>query len=153
MVCVGNTLSNSKVIPEGILQGFVLSCTCFMIAIDEIISNLPQSISATLYVDDLCIFASGSIPHLIEHRLQNAINSIVLWTHRTGFKFSPWKTFSMHICRRRGCSRMVCNLTIGNNTIVCVEHYKFLGLYFDTALRWKHHVTQLKVSVPPYMGS
>ena len=41
---------------------------------------------------------------------------------------------------------MVPNLTIGNNNIVCVEHYKFLGLYFDTALRWKHHVTQLKIS-------
>ena len=86
MVRVGNTLSNSKVISEGILQGSVLSCTWFMIAIiDEITSNLPQSISATLYVDDWCIFASGSIPHLIECRLQNEINSIVLWTHRTGF--------------------------------------------------------------------
>ena len=41
---------------------------------------------------------------------------------------------------------MVPNLTIGNNNIVCVEHYKFWGLYFDTALRWKHNVTQLKIS-------
>ena len=30
---------------------------------------------------------------------------------------------------------MVPNLTIDNNNIVCVEHYKFLGLYFDTVLR------------------
>ena len=96
-----------------------------MIAIDRITSNLPQSISATLYVDDLCIFASGSIPHLIENRLQNAINSIVLWTHKTGFKFSLSKTVSMHICHRRGCNRMVPNLTIGNNNIVCVKHYMF----------------------------
>ena len=40
---------------------------------------------------------------------------------------------------------MVPNLTIGNDNIVCVKHYKFLGLYFDIGLRWKHHVTQLKI--------
>ena len=133
-----------------------------MIAIDEITSNLLQSINATLYVDDLFIFASDSIPHLMERRLQNAINCIVLWTHKTGCKCSPSKTVSMHICRRRGCNRIVPNFTIGNNNIVCIEHNKFLGLYFDIGLRWKHHVTQLKMSlsakciktsVPPEMGS
>ena len=93
VVHVGNTLSNTKVIPEAILQGSVLSCTCFMIAIDEITSNLPQSINATLYVDDLCIFASGSIPHLIERSYKMQLIVLCCGHIKLDSNFPPRRLF------------------------------------------------------------
>ena len=54
-VRVGKTLSNPYPLIEGIPQGSVLSCTLFMIAINEITNSLPADIKTALYVDDLTI--------------------------------------------------------------------------------------------------
>ena len=55
-VRIGKVLSMVKEVPEGIAQGSVLSCTCFMVAINKINSNLPLMISSTFYVDDFCMY-------------------------------------------------------------------------------------------------
>ena len=60
---------------EGIPQGRVLSCTCFMVVVNEIDSCLLPNINSALYVDDYVIYASGSVSHIIERRLQNAISN------------------------------------------------------------------------------
>ena len=146
IVRIGASFSSPKTIQEGILQGSVLSCSCFMIAIDEISSNLHPSIKSTLYVDDFSIYTSGSIPHLIERRLQTAINKLSDWSHRTGLTFSPAKTQSMHICRKRNCPKLAPNLTMNSANIRCVDSYKFLGLYFDNRLSWKVHITYLRAA-------
>ena len=106
---------------EGIRQGSVLSCTCFMMAIININDGIPRSVNALLYVDDYAIYASGSVPHLIERRLQTALNNMTLWTNKTGFQFSPLKTVSMHICRKRNCLKLAPNLSLNNINIRTVE--------------------------------
>lgn len=145
-VRVGNCLSDSIIVKEGIPQGSVLSCTCFMLAINDINNNIPATITSTLYVDDFTIYASGNIPHLIERRLQTAINNLVIWSNNTGFTFSISKTSSMHICRKHNCSKLAPNLTISNTPIKCVTELKFLGLKFDNSLTWKVHIQELKKS-------
>ena len=61
-VRVNNSLSPPKIMLEGTPQGSVLSCTCFLVAINEITDNLPPSSKSTLYVDDFAIYASGRRP-------------------------------------------------------------------------------------------
>ena len=133
-------------VSDGIPQGSVLSCTCFMIAINDIVRVLPQHVQSTLYVDDFAIYTSGSVLHLMERRIQIAINNLTKWTHTTGFTFSKTKTKSMHICRKRGCPKMAGNITLNGRPIKNVDHYKFLGVHFDSSMTWKHHITMLKAS-------
>ena len=143
-VRIGSVYSDVKYIEEGIPQGSVLSCTCFMIAIDDITKGLPQNINKTLYVDDFAIFATGSTTNLIERRLQTAISKLENWSEKTGFKFSTNKTESIHICRKRNCPKIAPNLTLYHRPISSKEQVKYLGVIFDKSFTWKPHIDNLK---------
>ena len=64
-VRINNNYSSSHHMLEGTPQGSVLSCTCFLIAINEIADSLPSLGKGTLYVDDFAIYASSSRPQII----------------------------------------------------------------------------------------
>ena len=143
-VRIGNIMSPPVVTSIGVPQGSVLSCTCFLIAINKISEFLPPSVNATLFVDDYAIYASGRLPHLIERKLQTAINNLSRWSATTGFTMNKIKTISVHICRKRNCPKTANNLILDGMPIKNEPQYKFLGLYFDESLSWKYHITQLK---------
>ena len=84
MVSVGRMMSTSRDVSEGIPQGSVLSCSCFMIAINGTAQNLPQYVRSTLYVEDFCIYSSGTLPQVIERRMQMTLNQLTKYSHKTG---------------------------------------------------------------------
>ena len=143
-VRVGNMLSDEYVLQEGIPQGSVLSCTLFMIAINDICSQLPRTIQSTLYVDDFAIFASGAQPNTIQRQLQLAIRQLERWSYRTGFTFSPEKSVSLHICRKHHCPKIAPHLTLYNTPIPNNESVKYLGVLIDNSYTWKPHITHLR---------
>ena len=143
-VRVGSSLSERHPISEGIPQGSVLSCTCFIVAINTITSAIPPTVGSLLYVDDLTIFCAGSNINMIQRQLQLAINSLQSWSQKSGFQFSDAKTVSMHLCRKHNCSKTAPHLTINNTPINCVDTTKFLGLTLDNSLTWKPHITSVK---------
>ena len=143
---VNGTLSDAKIMPMGIPQGSVLSCTCFIIAINDITHNLPPSIGKSLYVDDFALYATGSRIAAVERQMQLCLNHIQTWTDRTGFQFSMLKTVTMHICRIRGCTKASPRLTLNGNTIKHVNEVRYLGMVIDDGLVWHKHIRQLKTS-------
>ena len=58
-VRIGSTLSDYFYQEEGVPQGSVLSVTLFSLKINGILSQLPHTVHANLYVDDLNIFVRG----------------------------------------------------------------------------------------------
>ena len=121
-VRIGNIMSRTVLYSEGIPQGSVLSCTCFMVAVNEIDNYLPRNINSALYVDEYIIYASGSVPHMIERRLQNAINRLLAGCNQTGFTFSNTKTVAMHVRRKRRCPKIAHNMTMYGTSIKYVEN-------------------------------
>ena len=124
----------------------MLSCTCFLTAIDDMNDSLPRNIQSALYVDDCVIYASGSIPHMLERRLQTTINKLSRWSNTTSFTFSTEKTVSMHIFRKRNCPNLAHNLNIYNTSIKCIDKQVFLGLAIDNSLIWQYHIQKWKLS-------
>ena len=143
-VRIGGSLSRAVPLREGIPQGSVLSCTCFLIAINSVTTSIPRTVKTMLYVDDLTIYASGATTAGIERQLQLALNSLTSWCCRTGFQFSAAKTVSMHFCRKKGCPKLASNVTLGGVAVRCVTVTKFLGLTFDNSLTWKPHIVATK---------
>ena len=133
-------------VEEGIPQGSVLSCTCFMVAMNTITANLPANVDCTLYVDDFAIFASGPDPRTLQRRLQVAINHLQTWSERTGFRFSSEKTVSLHVCRKRHCPRLSPDLRLYGQPIPQRDTVRYLGVVFDSGYSWKPHITALRVS-------
>ena len=87
-VRVGNILSDVKPLIQGIPQGSVLSCTLFLIAVNDLPTAILPTVKSFLYVDDFTILASGNNICSIERRLQLSLNSLQNWCNRTGFRFS-----------------------------------------------------------------
>ena len=145
-VRVGSTLSDPVPTQEGTPQGSVLSCSLFMVAINEISAELPADVKCALYVDDLTLYVSGRKSNLIERKLQLAINKLQEWCKKTGFIFSPSKTVTMHICRKRLCPKTASQLSLYNMPLQSTESHKFLGVTLDESLSWKTHINLLKKS-------
>ena len=142
-VRIGSTYSEARDIEEGVPQGSVLSCTLFAIAIDDVIDCLPLGVKATLYVDDLTIYASGT-KNMAERQISLAIKRLETWCNRTGFQFSAQKTVSMHICRVRKCSKPAPRLDLNGSFISSKETHTYLGLLLDNSLRWHKHIEKVR---------
>ena len=143
VVRVGDSMSNPKEIQEGILQGSVLSCTCFLLSINSIVTNVDNSVKCSLYVDDFTIYCSGRMPNNVERLLQLTINRLHEWTKKTGYKFSPTKTTALHVCRKRGCLKRA-DLHYNGTPIETVDSCKYLGVTFDKSLTWRPHILKTK---------
>ena len=144
VVRVDDKLSEECIVQNGVPQGSVLSCTCFLIAINEITQTLPNNVRSTLYVDDYAVYTSGNYKPSLERRLQVAIDNIEEWSNKTGLNMSATKTKSLHVCKILGCPKLAPNLTLRNAPIENVDEYKFLGLLFDKNLDWRSHVMRLR---------
>lgn len=144
MVRINATLSDVLPVRVGIPQGSVLSCTCFLLAINDIGDALPPSIHQSLYVDDFALVAVGARADTISRRLQLALSHLERWSRRSGFRFSAEKTVAMHICRVRGCPKLSHDLTLYGTVIPPVEVFKYLGMTIDNSLTWRPHINLLK---------
>ena len=144
VVRVGSKMSSEHPVENGIPQGSVLSCTCFLVAMNHINDRIPHSVKSTLYVDDYAIYASGKSSDRVERRIQQGINAVEEWSRNTGLTMSISKTKALHICKVRRCSRLPPDLKLNNVAIGAKTEYKFLGVFFDEKLNWSYHIKQLR---------
>ena len=102
---IGTLISSEHNQEQGLPQGSVLSCTLFLIAINDILTELPSHVTRLLYVDDLVIYTSSRNLPSIERRLQTAVNRLERWAVNNGFKFSVRKTAMVQFHRKNGPQR------------------------------------------------
>ncbi len=98
-VRLGDRVSASHHLENGVPQGLILSVTLFAIVINSIASIIREPVKASLFVDDFAIFCSSKSIQVIERQLQLVLNKLQEWSDATGFKFSASKTNCMHFCR------------------------------------------------------
>jgi len=142
---INDVYSQPHVQEQGVPQGSVLSCTLFSIAINGILQCLPRDVKGSLYVDDLLIYSSGRYFPALERRVQLAVNSVSSWARQRGFTFSSQKTSCVHFTRRRGAVPEATLHMVGQ-AIPCRSSARFLGMTFDSRLRWREHILELKRS-------
>ncbi len=142
-VRVGDRLSRSHPLENGIPQGSVLTVTLFAIAINDIASTVREPVKASLFVDDFAIFCSSSSISVIQRQLQIVLNKLHERSISTGFKFSASKCTCLHVCRIYHLhSNPV--LYLGGNHLPFAESTRFLGLTFDKSLTWRAHILGLQ---------
>lgn len=141
-VCIGSTLS-AFFPQEGVPRGFILSVTLFL-HVNQIFHQLPPTVHATGYGDDLEKFCSSVNMNAAENQLQSAIPKLSSWASNNGFVFSTQRIFCIHFCYKLGL-HSDSFLKPGAFIIHVVNEMRFLGLHFDCALTFKAHVQHLKV--------
>ena len=143
-VRIGTTLSDEFYPEEGVPTGGVLAVTCFGLKINELPSCIAKDIFKALFVDDLAICFRGRSLDTIERHLQQAVNAIQEWATRNGFRFAAHKCKVIHFTAPRSRAERPPIVRIGNTLLPVEESTRFLGLWWDSHLSFKKHISVLK---------
>jgi len=147
----GGAMSTIKTQVEGVPQGSVLSCTLFLLALNDITSNFPPGVHASLYVDDLMLYSSSRYVAALHRRMQNAINRCEAWAENNGFVFSAPKTVALHVAPGRS-REILPALNLGGVPINLQDEVKFLGMIVDRKFSWLPHIKALKTKATKAMN-
>ncbi|KAI5713578.1 hypothetical protein M8J76_001614 [Diaphorina citri] len=143
VVRVGSVLSDPKQQPNGICQGLSISCTLFLIAINDIVANVHPKVESCIFADDCTLFTKSKYMSEVESCLQQSLNNLCSWSNSSGFLFSPQKSRAIHFCRKRRRHNNP-DLSMLDQPLLFVPNMKLLGLHFDTKLKFKQHLTETK---------
>ena len=142
-VRIGTTLSDEFYPEEGVPTG-VLAATCFGLEINELPSCIARDIFRALFVDDLAVCFHGRSLDTIERHLQQAVNAIQEWETRNSFRFAAHKCKVVHFTAPRSRAQRPPSVRIGNTLLLVEESTKFFGLWWDSHLSFKKHISVLK---------
>ncbi|XP_058816568.1 uncharacterized protein LOC131679836 [Topomyia yanbarensis] len=137
-VFVDGSLSDRRLLENGIPQGSVISPTLFNIAISSICKHIPENIEILLYADDLILIAIGSFARAVRLKAQAALNNVLTWAEQHGLQFSITKSKLLHICNG-GRHKNVPNLETEDVTIEKVPSARVLVVQVDAKLKFTKH--------------
>ena len=142
-VRIGTTLSDEFYPEEGVPTGGVLAVTCFGLKINELPSCIAKDIFKALFVDDLAICFRGRSLDTIETSTAGS-------ECHTGMGDKEW----LQVCSPPVQSHTFHCTTVsgsrdpplwGSETLLPVEEsMKFHGLWWDSHLSFKKHISVLK---------
>jgi len=143
-VKVNNILSDHTAIENGLPQGSVISVTLFLVAINDIFSEIQKPVRYTLFADDCNIYCSGTDSRSTVAHLQNSINSLTRWSSKSGFKFSASKTQCIIFNKKK--NNLLHHIYINNIPTTYTDNIRILGMIFDSKFSWTPHLKRLKIN-------
>jgi ribonuclease HI len=136
-VKVGIELSEKFSQENGTPQGSVISSLLFLIMINNLDPG-SENVELSLFADDSAIFYASRNVKLLQDKIQKAINKINDWCDENGFKISLAKTTGIVFTKKRKLPKL--RITLNNKQIKIENTVKFLGVIFDSKLKWNSHI-------------
>ena len=138
IVAIEHSISAPRALRAGLPQGSVISPILYNLYT----ADIPRldAVSIFSYADDTAFITSCRDEQLAHRRIQTALDAankyFVTW------KLAVHPAKSQHIVFTSRLNLPPRTLTINGLPIPKCQIVKYLGVHFDTKLRWHHHVTQ-----------
>lgn len=126
---------------RGTRQGCMLSPFLFVIYISELVKMLKDAGCSGIQVNDtsdvmLLMFADDiAMCADTPGRLQKMLDTLALFCRKWGLKVNLMKT-KIIVFRRGGIVKSTEKWFYNGEVVECVNHYKYLGLFFTSKLSW-----------------
>ena len=128
---------------QGVPAGGVLAVTRFGLKINELPTCIARDIfRALLMMTWQSVFVGA--PWTPYRHLQQAVNAMQEWATRNGFRFAAHKCKVMHFTAPRSRTQRPPTVRVGNTLLPVEESTKFLGLWWDSHISFKKHISVLK---------
>ena len=138
VVSVDQSSSTPRALRAGLPQGSVISPTLYSIYTADFPSI--DAVSLYTYADDTALVTSSRDVKLAHRRLQSALDTACKYFNT--WKLTPHPDKSQHIVFTTRMNPPSCPLSINGHTIPKCQVVKYLGVHFDSKLRWNDHITQ-----------
>ena len=132
--------SSLKQISCGVPQGSLLGPLLFIIYINDF-PNSSQILSFILFADDSNLFFSHRDPQTLLDIVNNEMKLVLNWIHSNKLSLNLKKTQFMLFSNT--LKVLPGQVVINNVNLQQTECIKFLGLYIDSDLSWKSHISYL----------
>ena len=139
-VSVNGHDSHLKMVTCGVPQGSLLGPLLFILYINDL-RNSSQLLSSICFADDTNLFLTNRDPHILVDTLNKELVSVQSWIYANKLSLNIDKT---HYMLFSNTLKILPNHVNFNNTVLKqVDCTKFLGLFIDSDLSWKSHITYL----------
>lgn len=137
-VVVNDNSSNEISIPAGLAQGTCLSPILYALYVADI--PTPSDSMIALYADDTAVYTAAKQSNTIVNRLNAAMKTLQFYFSKWRIKINDRKTQAIlfpfnNSFRRRPTASL-------DQDIILSKTVKYLGIYFDSKLNFKQHVTE-----------
>lgn len=146
-VKIGNYLSDTLGITNGVPQGSVISPTLFSLVINDVFSDCPANVKYSLYADDGAFWLKTKNLQQGLNTAQQVLDNLNKWSHQNGLQFAAEKTKALIFTKKYKVNPLP--LSINGHPIEYVKQIKFLGVIFDKRITWKPHIEYISAKCQP----
>ena len=137
-----SALSPKATQEEGLPQGSSLSCTLFLIFLNDITEIIKCE--KALFADDLVLWHTSNSTIISQRRLQEDLSNIELYCDHWKLKINTSKTVYSIFTRSHKIAKNKLKLTINNKPLCKEENPTYLGVTLDRQLNLKTHVENVQ---------
>ena len=139
---VENSFSSKQVQEEGLPQGSCLSCTLFLIYINDLPTELQSE--KALYADDLTMWYTTKHLPIASNRLNEDLKNLDQYCEKWKLRVNCSKTVYSIFTKSAKASKRKLNLSVGGQKLAKEDNPSYLGMKLDKQLTLGNHVKNLK---------
>ena len=143
--------STKQTIKCGVPQGSILGPLFFILYINDL-PNASKLTQPLLFADDTSLFYSHSDPNRLQSVLNEEVSNFDVWLKCNKLSVNLKKTNYIFFKSRQKELNYHFNLFFGNQPLVQANMTKFLGVYVDEHLTWKHHISFICKQISKSVG-
>ena len=147
-VLINGTLSSNVRMKQGLPQGSVLSPILFIIFINDIVKDLPEDVTATLFADDAAVYTQDTDLAKAEEKLQAAVTAVEEWSKTNKLDLNTKKSCTFFFSNSPHEASWRPNITLLGKRMPFGEgekelNPKFLGVRLSRVLCFSDHTEEV----------
>jgi len=114
------------------------------------ITQYSSNFHFILFADDTNLFSSNKCYEVLIRNVNEELEKLSVWFKSNKLSLNAKKTQYMMFGKRKVPE--VKDIILNNEKLTKVEHTKFLGVYIDNKLNWKHHINVTSSKIARNLG-